>query len=193
MDTYIIAADRSALAVSARRVLGGRGTFRRVTGTVSVDENKIPRSLRVSIDARSLRTGIPVRDRHLKTAAFMDAGRYPLITYASERIERGGPDRYTIAGMLRLHGREHPITLDTRLEPADGIESDGDGDGTRCVRFSGTVSSTAFAIPRNPLLRTMVRAMFGDAVAVTGSVCLVPVHDGMEADARSLRGSLSQG
>lgn len=186
MDTYVIAADRSALIVSMRRVLSGRGTFRRVTGTVTVDENEIPRALQVSIDARSLRTGISIRDQHLKTVTFMDAGRYPLITYTSERVERVGPDRFAIAGILRLHGREQPITLDTRLEPADGI------DGARYVRFSGTVSSSAFAVPRNPLLRTVVRAMFGDAVAVMGSVCLVPAREGVEAGPASRRGGLSQ-
>ena len=187
MGTFAIAADRSALAVSARRVLSGRGTFPRITGTVSVDENETPQSLLAAIDARSLRTGISLRDQHLKTASFLDAQRYPLISYTSERIDRVGPDRFAIAGILRLHGREHPTTLDARLEPADGT------DGARCVRFSGTVSSSAFAIPRNPLLRTMVLAMFGDAVAVTGSVCLVPMRESVGAEPASRRGSLSQG
>lgn len=188
METYTIVAERSTLSVSIRRILSGRGTFERLTGTVTVDENAIPQSLEVSIDARSLRTGITLRDQHLQTATFMDAGRYPLITYVSERIEQVGPDRYTITGTLRLHGREHPVALEARLEAA-GVT---DGDDVRDVRFSGTVSRSAFAIPLNRRLRTMVWAMFGDKVPVTGSICLVPVREAATAEAPSQRGSLSQ-
>lgn len=190
MDTYTIAAEQSNLTVSIRRILSGRGTFQRIAGTITVDENEIPQSLEVSIDARSLRTGISVRDQHLKTATFMDAGRYPLITYASERIEPVGSDRYTITGTMRLHGHEHPVTLDARLEPAGADEA---AVGTHRVRFSGTVSRSAFAIPQSPRLRATVWAMFGDAVAVTGSVCLVPSHEAVTAEAPAQRGSLSQG
>jgi polyisoprenoid-binding protein YceI len=168
MRAYTIVGDRSMLEVSVRRILRGRGAFTRIAGTVSMGQDGTPQALDVSIDARSLRTGLALRDLHLMSGSFLNVRRHPTITYASRHIERAGPDRYTIHGLLRLHGLERAVTLEAELEP--GSEP---GD-TRHARVSGVASLAALAVPSNSALRAVVAWLIGDEVHVTSRVCLTP-------------------
>lgn len=168
MRTYNIVEDRSTLVVNVRRILRGRGTFMRIAGTVSVDDDDTPQALDVSIDARSLRTGIALRDLHLMSGSFLNVRRHPRIGYASRHIEQMGPDRYTINGVLRFHGLERAITLGAELEPGAAP------DGTRHARASGVVRLAALAVPPNSALRRLVVWLIGDEVYVTSRVCLTP-------------------
>ncbi|HEV2460387.1 MAG TPA: YceI family protein [Ktedonobacterales bacterium] len=171
MQTYSISQEQTRVAVAVRRVMSGSGVFSRVTGTVTTGEDGTPQSLDVIIDAGSLQTGIAARDLHLRTATFLGVSQYPLITYSSRRIQQVGPDSYSIHGDLRLHGRTHPVTLDATLDSNVGL------DGARYVRVTGLVSSAAFGIPRNPLLRTAMAGMIGDAVHVAAHVFLTPIRE----------------
>jgi polyisoprenoid-binding protein YceI len=171
MQTYSISQEQTKVAVAVRRVMSGSGVFTRVAGTVTTGEDGTPQALDVIIDAGSLQTGIAARDLHLKTATFLGVSQYPLMTYSSRRIQQVGPDSYTTHGDLRLHGQTHPITLDVTLDPNVGP------DGVRHVRVTGLVSSAAFGIPRNPILRAAMAGMIGDAVHVAAHVFLTPVRE----------------
>lgn len=164
MQTYEIDPDRTRLSFAVRGLLPMRGAFTRAAGTVTVDERGIPRALEVTIDARSLRTGLAARDLHLCTAAFLNVRRYPTITYSADHIERMGPDRYIVRGLLRLHGREHLVTLEVTPEADDGP------DGARRARATGVLPRAAFGIPRNPVLRALMLPLIGDKIAVTADV-----------------------
>src|SRR3984893_3758902 len=66
-----------------------RGEFHGVTGTVVVDDSDISRSsVLVTIDATTVDTREPDRDKHLKSEAFFDVARYPTITFQSTKVER---------------------------------------------------------------------------------------------------------
>ncbi|HLZ23479.1 MAG TPA: YceI family protein [Ktedonobacterales bacterium] len=186
MYTYIIDADQTTLSFSVRRLIRSRGTFTRIAGTVTVNEDGTPNSLEVIIAARSLDTSMPPRDMHLRTASFLAVGRYPMITYNSQDIAQVGPERYTIRGLLRFHGREQPVMLEAVLEPDDGT------DGIRRVQVSGVLSRAAFAIPPNPVLDVLMRGMIGDEVHVTSRVCLTPMRDGVVQEPISLPSSQPQ-
>ena len=45
-------------------------------------------------------------------AEVLDAERYTDIAFASTAIQPAGPDRWTVTGELRLHGRTHAIAFD---------------------------------------------------------------------------------
>lgn len=165
MPTYVLDADQTRLSFAVAGLLRTRGELARIAGTVTVDEDDTPRSLHVTIDARSLRTGLLARDLHLRTASFLDARRYPLITYRSQQIEPAGPGRYLVRGLLRVKGREQPVALEAALVP-DG----GGSDGTRRAHVSGALSRSAFGIPRSRLLRLLMLPMLGDEIAVTADV-----------------------
>jgi polyisoprenoid-binding protein YceI len=68
-------------------------------------------SVRVSMDVASINTGQEMRDNHLRSADFFDAGRFPTIEFVSTRIEPDGGD-YRIHGDLSIRGVTRPIVLD---------------------------------------------------------------------------------
>ncbi len=190
MQTYTIDASQTVISAMVRRVLHSRGRFARVAGTVQVDENGAPRAVEVSVDSRAFRTGIAIRDAHLRTAEFLDAGRYPLAVYTSQDIEAIGQDHYTIRGQLLLRGQARSVALQATVIP--GVERDG----ARHIFASGVVSRAAFGIPSGALRRrSFLNAIIGDEVYVTADMVLRPVHEQIAADASgaALAGALSSG
>lgn len=170
MQIYTVDPGRTALSFAVRGVLSTYGSFTHVDGTVTADEDGNPQSLKVKFATRSLNTRLLPRDLHLKTASFLDARRYAEITYRSQRVERTGPDRFVIYGLLRLHGREQPVQLDATLGP------DRERDGGYRAHVTGTLSRSSFDIPRSPILRAIMRPLIGDAVAVIAEVVATPVR-----------------
>ena len=162
MPTYAIDPDQTTLAVSVRRLLTGHGTFARVTGAVRADERGTLLSVEMSIDARSLRTGISLRDAHLMSSDFLNVRRYPISMFSSQYVEQMQVDRYLIHGLLRLNGREHPVILAATLEPIDGSA------GARRAHVSGALPRSAFAIPQNPNLQEWGQKAPGLSRGMTG-------------------------
>ena len=82
-----------------------RGEFHGVTGTVVVDDSDVSKSsVNVTIDATSLDTREPDRDKHLKSEAFFDVAKYPTITFQSTKIERNNDGSLKITGDLTIRG-----------------------------------------------------------------------------------------
>lgn len=169
MDTYYaIEADRTRLTFAVPGLLRTRGEFTCVAGTITADEHGAPLSLEVTIAARSLRTGLAPRDLHLRAASFLDARRYPMIVYRADQFEQDGPGHYQVQGRLRLHGHDLPIALEAALAPDDA--PDGDPDAVRHAHVTAILPRSAFAIPRNPILRTLLQPLISDEVTVTADV-----------------------
>jgi polyisoprenoid-binding protein YceI len=69
-------------------------------------------SIRATIDASSIDTGEPQRDNHLRSADFLDAQRYPEITFKSTSIEPLGAGVSKVTGDLTLRGETRPVTFE---------------------------------------------------------------------------------
>jgi len=67
----------------------------------------------VQADAASFRTGNPQRDQTILQRRYLDASRYPVITFASHGIQRHdtGQAAGAIGGTLTVRGVERPVTL----------------------------------------------------------------------------------
>ena len=82
-----------------------RGEFHGVTGTVVVDDSDVSKStVNVTIDATTLDTREPDRDKHLKSDAFFDVAKHPTITFQSTKIERNSDGSLKITGDLTIRG-----------------------------------------------------------------------------------------
>lgn len=88
------------------------GRFKDFTGTIHYDESDITKST-VDFTAKieSIDTGIEGRDKHLRTADFFEAAKYPEMTFKSTRVERRGKDSYVLHGDLTLKGVTKPVAL----------------------------------------------------------------------------------
>jgi len=96
-----------------------RGEFHGVTGTVVVDDADISKSsVNVTVDATSVDTREPDRDKHLKSEAFFDVAKYPTITFQSTKIGRNADGTLKVTGDLTIRGVTKTAVLTATLPRA---------------------------------------------------------------------------
>jgi polyisoprenoid-binding protein YceI len=90
-----------------------RGHFKDIHGNLEFDPDDPKRlSVEATIKAAGLWTGEPQRDEHLRSADFLDASRFPTITFKSVGAERAGASDYKLTGELTIRGVTRIIPLD---------------------------------------------------------------------------------
>jgi polyisoprenoid-binding protein YceI len=93
-----------------------RGEFHSVNGTVNVDDSDITKSsVDVTIEASTVDTREPDRDKDLKSPNFFDVAKYPTITFKSTRVENGAPGHLKVTGDLTMHGVTKSVVLDVTV------------------------------------------------------------------------------
>ena len=128
-----------------------KGRFADVQGTVLVDESNFANSVvEVAIAAASVDTREPQRDAHLRSADFLDADKFPHLTFRSKRIEGRG-DAFKIVGDLTIRGTSREVVLDVTTEGRARDPWGGERAG-----FSATtvIKRTDFGLLWNQLLET---------------------------------------
>lgn len=99
-----------------------RGEFHGVTGTVVVDDGNLANSsVNVTIDATTVDTREPDRDKHLKSDAFFDVAKYPTITFKSTKVEKNADGSLRVTGDLTIRGVTRTATL-TASAPKPAIK-----------------------------------------------------------------------
>ena len=79
-------------------------------------------AIELTIDAASVETGNPKRDRHLRSADFFDAENHPQLRFVSDSVVQ---DDYTLKVRGRLFARDRsiPLALDAHMRRIDsGLE-----------------------------------------------------------------------
>ncbi|MGD0050362.1 MAG: YceI family protein [Vulcanimicrobiaceae bacterium] len=93
-----------------------RGRFRTLTGTIDVPAGAdVPSTVAVEIEVDSIDTHEDQRDGHLKSPDFLDAAKYPKITFASTGVSGSGP-AFKLTGDLTIHGVTHSVIIDAEYE-----------------------------------------------------------------------------
>jgi polyisoprenoid-binding protein YceI len=97
-----------------------KGRFADVRGTLTLNEER-PQASSVAVElaAASLDTRTEQRDQHLRSADFLDAAIYPLITFRSRRIEGlrlAEGAEFRIIGDLTIRDVTREVTLDATYE-----------------------------------------------------------------------------
>jgi len=89
-----------------------RGEFHGVKGTVVLDDQDITKStVNVTIDATSVDTREPDRDKHLKSPDFLDVAKYPSLTFKSTKVEQVSPGELKVTGDLTIRGVTKSVVL----------------------------------------------------------------------------------
>lgn len=116
MAKWIFEPGHSAAAFAVRHMMVShmRGLFKNVRGSIAFDPDKPtePAAVEATIDAAAIWTGDDERDTHLRGPDFLDADKYPLITFSSREVRCAGEAGFKIAGDLTLHGVTRPVVLD---------------------------------------------------------------------------------
>lgn len=91
-----------------------RGQFVEVEGAVELDEDVLAdSSVQATIKSGSIETRNARRDQHLRQHSFLDADRFPNITFRSSRVGPGRDrDMLSITGELTIKDASREVTLD---------------------------------------------------------------------------------
>ena len=131
------------------------GVSSRATGSVNVDPSNLSSaSGTITVPVASLRTGIDLRDRHLRGEDWLDAGSHPNATFeitsisGARSLTANQDARLRITGRFTLHGVTRDVTADVRAK-WDG------GNGLR-ARARFTIQLDQFNVSINPAVRLKV-------------------------------------
>jgi polyisoprenoid-binding protein YceI len=90
-----------------------RGAFTKVSGSVVYDPANLNKSsIQATIDAASVDTRVEMRDNDLRSSRFLDAQKYPAITFQSKKVEAAGAGKLKVTGDLTIHGVTKEVVLD---------------------------------------------------------------------------------
>ena len=92
------------------------GGFSDVTGSLTLDpKNPAASKLSIKIPVASVATTSAKLTDELKGDQWLDAGKYPEMTFVSTKVTPEGKDKAKVTGDLTLHGVTKPVTLDVAL------------------------------------------------------------------------------
>lgn len=91
------------------------GTFEDFDGRFTFDEkNPAADKVDVTINTSSIDTNHAERDKHLRSADFLNTSKNPQATFKSTAVEKEG-DELKITGDLTLNGVTKPVTLEAKM------------------------------------------------------------------------------
>ncbi|HEX4743529.1 MAG TPA: YceI family protein [Candidatus Limnocylindria bacterium] len=128
--------SHTSTTVSARHLMLStvRASLSGVTGELDFDPARPEAAkIRLAIPAATVNTGDEKRDGHLRSPDFLDAERFPEITFESRSVRKDG-DGYTVSGDLTIRGTTRPADVSVTV---NGVV---DGMKGKVAGFSGTAT-----------------------------------------------------
>ncbi len=90
------------------------GTFRDFDGSFTFDEADPSKDkVNVTINTNSVDTNHAERDKHLRSAEFLNVAKFAQATFVSTAVKKDG-DELDITGNLTLNGVTKPVTLEAK-------------------------------------------------------------------------------
>ncbi|HKQ61272.1 MAG TPA: YceI family protein [Candidatus Polarisedimenticolaceae bacterium] len=120
--SWTIDPAHSAASFSVKHLMVStvRGGFGKLTGTVEWDGKDLATiKAEATIDATTISTGQPDRDKHLNSPDFFDTAKFPTITFKSKRALPGTAGHFKLVGDLTIHGVTKEVTLDVEGPSAE--------------------------------------------------------------------------
>jgi polyisoprenoid-binding protein YceI len=147
-----------------------RGGFSGVQGAVVYDPDNLgASSIDVTIDVNTLSTGDANRDTHVKSAEFLEAEKYPTITFKSTSIAKDG-DGLRVKGDLTVHGVTKEVALD--VEGPTGEQKDPWGNTRIGASANAKIKRSDHGLTWNAALETG-GIMLGDDLKLELEVSLI--------------------
>jgi polyisoprenoid-binding protein YceI len=99
------------------------GTFRLKSGAFHFDPSSGKASGQITVDVRSGNTGVAARD-HQMHANVLESDRFPdavfSLDHVNGRVASKGESEVEVHGVLRIHGRDHEMTVPVRVQTQPG-------------------------------------------------------------------------
>jgi polyisoprenoid-binding protein YceI len=111
LGRYEIDPDQSSITFRARHLFGlapVRGTFAIRGGTVDIAEPVTGSAAYAEIETASFRTGYRPRDHAVRSPRFLNAARYPVMIFSSDRVDA---EDQVLGGALTVGEISRPVSL----------------------------------------------------------------------------------
>lgn len=136
------------------------GKFTSFSGNLEMDKAIEKSKVDVSIETKSIDTGVGKRDDHLKSPDFFEVAKFPVMSFKSSSV-KGTPEDFVIQGDLTIKGITKKVNLKSKY-----LGSVVDGYGNKKAAFIATteISRKEFGLTWN----SMVEAgpVVGDAISI---------------------------
>ncbi|MBT6324978.1 MAG: polyisoprenoid-binding protein [Bdellovibrionales bacterium] len=151
-----------------------RGKFDKFQGTGKYDEKTGKLSdLKVTIQAESIDTNEPDRDKHLRSADFFDVAKFKELKFESTNIKFKGKKPSQITGKLTIHGITKSITLD--VEEWGGKAEDAWGNQRIAFEATGKIDRRDFGLTWNKGLKKVAGLTVGNDVTFILEIQVIKV------------------
>jgi len=150
---------RSTLAFKTKSMWGlvwVKGRFSQFSGEGQITDTQTIFG-RIDIKAESLKTGLGVRDRHLRSADYFEAAKFPDISVVVTSAEAIDPNTVDLRAQLTVKGTTTPLPLRTTVAVLD--------DGAVRLSAQATIDRNDFGVDGNLMGMIRDKAMIaGDVV-----------------------------
>jgi polyisoprenoid-binding protein YceI len=141
------------------------GTIGGIKGAVTYDGKNLKLAkVDTTLDLNTINTNEPKRDEDLKSENFFDAGKYPTISFKSEKIVPQADGSFKLMGQLTMHGVSKEVTLNTDAIPA--AVKDPYGNTRTGTSATTKINRKDFGLTYNKMLDNG-GALVGDDVQIT--------------------------
>jgi polyisoprenoid-binding protein YceI len=158
-QNYIPVDNVSSVKIIIRNVgMATEGKISGLEGSIVFNPNDLKNaSFAVTVDANSINTDIDVRDSALKTAEYLDAKKFPRISFVSKQISQANKSApFMVKGILTIKGISKEISFPFAVAPKnDGLLFTGEckvnrlqykiGVGSVVLSDNMTISLVVFA------------------------------------------------
>jgi polyisoprenoid-binding protein YceI len=142
-----------------------KGHFSKVTGALTLDELDLTNShVEASIEAASIETRDPQRDAHLKSADFLDAEKFPTLSFKSTAISLVRDGELAVEGNLTIRGVTRKVLFS--VEGPTPPTKDPWGNTRVGVSATTKINRKDFGLTWNAALETG-GILVGDEVTIT--------------------------
>jgi polyisoprenoid-binding protein YceI len=128
-----------------------RGRFDRFTGSIHIEPTPEDSWAEISIEADSITTNNPDRDKHLRSPDFLDVEHFPAISFRSTKVEHVGETALRVTGDLTIRDVTRPVVLEAEFL---GMTLDPWGNSRAVFSATTEIDRTEFGASWNVALET---------------------------------------
>jgi len=151
--TFALDVNHTTVGFVARHMVVSkvRGSFKEFSGTVVIGEDPLDSKVDVEIKAASIETGQPDRDTHLRGDDFLNAEKFPELTFRSTGVVDPSGTDFRLVGELTIRDVTKPVTLNVEF---DGIEVNPWGKEVVAFTASTEIDREEFGATWNQVLES---------------------------------------
>jgi polyisoprenoid-binding protein YceI len=151
--TYVLDPAHTRIGFVARHLMVTkvRGSFGEFDGSITVAEDPKQSTAEATLKTASIDTGNADRDQHLRSGDFVEAEKYPEITFRNARVRSQQGGKFTVVGDLTIKDTTREVVLDVEF---DGVAKDPWGNEKLAVTASTEIDREDFGMTWNVALES---------------------------------------